>query len=173
MARKTSLRLLGERRVELTPDEPDDRSVVAAFPRREEPVEDNDTSVLEILRRSHERSIGEIAQATATAGAATDRAAESVDRVGEIGRAAISVIDENTKALRGVVRERLTDSTVGVLNRLSSFAIDRLPALFSIGSAFWLWRGVLADPQPIQLAALGLYGACVIGPAIWLSARSR
>lgn len=187
MARPTRLRMLGERRVETPEVEADERSVIEAFPRvpAENPSQ-LDSDVLAVLRRSHDRISGEVAQATSIAGEAMNRASavatdyetlrartsEVEARTEAIGNATIGALQDHAKAVRATAAEKL-GATATLLSRVSSFAMDRLPALLAMGSAFWLWHGVLADPQPIQLAALGLYGACVIAPAIWLSSRAR
>jgi len=35
----------------------------------------------------------------------------------------------------------------------------------------WLWQRVLDDPSVLRLIGLGLFGALVIAPALWLSIR--
>lgn len=46
-----------------------------------------------------------------------------------------------------------------------------VPLLGALGSAFLLWRTALAAPSVEQLIGLGLYGALVMGPIAWLTAR--
>jgi hypothetical protein len=179
--------MLSERRVEIPEGETDERTVVEAFPRPpSQSALQHDEDVLAVLRASHERMSGEVRQSSAVADLAMSRAADTDQRVAALlprleaaeGRVdtirheALSALSGHAESVRTTARDKLV-ATAGILSRLSDFALDRLPALMALGSAFWLWRGVLADPQPIQLAALGLYGACVIGPAIWLSSRAR
>jgi hypothetical protein len=188
MPRPTKLRMLSERPVSLVDPAEDERSVIEAFPRQvtDTTMNQADADLLELLRRSHDRMTGEVAQATTVATEAMNRVDGMADGVRallarteaaeakteQVGHAAISALKENAAAVRTSAREKLT-ATAGVLSRLSAFAIDRLPALAALGSAFWLWRDTLSNPTPIQLVALGLYGACVIGPAVWLSARTN
>ncbi len=187
MARPTKLRMLSERRVEIPEGEADERTVVEAFPRPPtQSALQHDEDVLAILRQSHERMSGEVRQSTAVADLAMSRATDTDQRVAAllprieaaegrvdvVAREAMSALSGHAESVRTTAREKLV-ATAGVLSRLSDFALDRLPALLALGSAFWLWRGILDNPQTIQLAALGLYGACVIGPAIWLSSRAR
>lgn len=189
MARRTRLRMLAERAV-VESSERDERPVAEAFPRLVPQTDDIadplGQDVLDLLRRSHERMSGEVAQATAVSQEAANRAetagrmaanletrqAEVEAKVDEIGNAAITALQKHAGSVQVAAREKLA-ATAGLVHRVSSFALDRLPALLSLAGGFWLWDGILGNPQPMQLGALGLYGACVIGPAIWLSSRAN
>lgn len=193
MARPTSLRVLGERAVPAEED-PDLRPVAAAFPRNgaadpyapHPELNEEDRAILAVIRQSQDRLRGEIASATAVASEALNRAdaagqlasgfeerAAAVEgRVEAVGHAAMSALAEHAGAVQQA-KDRGIAAATSLLHRFSSFAFDRLPALFAIGSAFWLWESILQKPETMQLAALGLYGLCVIGPAVWLSVRNR
>lgn len=193
MARPTSLRILNERPIPTEDAElafSDRRPTVEAFPSREPPPAPEGNSdaeaILEVLRKSHDRISGEVRQATDVASAALERAdalrstlddlrtrTESAERHTEtVAAATHDQLRRNELAMGTLAGDRATKAAA-VLSRLSSFAFDRLPALLALGSAFWLWRGTLADPQPMQLAALALYGTCVIGPAVYLGLKGR
>ena len=62
---------------------------------------------------------------------------------------------------------------VALLVQISAYALDRLPMLLTLGAAVWLWRQVLDDPTVLRLVGLGLFGALVIAPALWLTAYKR
>ena len=192
MARPTSLKVLSERPV-LSEDTErqiaDDRPTVTAFPTREAPpAPDNSAEVnaiLDILRGSHERMTGEVRQATAVAASALERSdaivavvddlrtrTENSERVAE---AVVATTGEqlrrNAEAMGTLAADRSTKAAAA-LKSLSTFAFDRLPALIALGSAFALWANT-PEPTAMQLAKLGLYGLCVIGPAVWLAAKGR
>lgn len=193
MPRPTRLKLLSTRAVpgDMAGQE-DDRSVGEAFPARQaeaSPDSQLGADILEILNKSHARMTGEVQQATSIASAAveasnaalssvtalSDRAKAIEAKTEETGNAIVTLAGMTEKA---VARQAIAAASVGILNRLGerfaalgTFLADRAPAFIGLGSAVWLWGKVLADPQPLQLVALGLFGALVIGPAIWLSSR--
>jgi len=192
MARPTSLKVLNERPV--LPEEVeerlrDQRPTVTAFPTREAPPAPNNSAeidaILDVLRQSHERIGGELRQATAVAASALERSdaivavvddlrtrTENSERVAE---AVVATTGEqlrrNAEAMGTLAADRSTKAAAA-LKSLSTFAFDRLPALIALGSAFALWANT-PEPTAMQLAKLGLYGLCVIGPAVWLAAKGR
>lgn len=192
MARPTSLKVLNERPV--LPEEVeerlrDTRPTVTAFPTREAPPAPENSAevqaILDVLRGTHERMSGEVRQATAAATAALERSdaivavvddlrtrTENSERVAE----AVTVttgeqLRRNAEAMGALAADRSTKAAAA-LKGLSAFAFDRLPALIALGSAFALWANT-PEPTAMQLAKLGLYGLCVIGPAVWLAAKGR
>jgi hypothetical protein len=202
MPRKTSLRLLDERPAPEIGD-PDDRSVVEVFPGPPPPVADDGLAadILEILRKSHDRIEGEVRQVSAVAAAAVERVDGAVGRIeaaegvvqaiaaktAEIeksaaasGQAVLSQVSQLLSTDRAQSRQMAAAGIVAGLGSLGEklarslvFAIDRLPALLALAAAVWLFNGILADPKPLQLVTLGLFGAVVVAPAIWLGKFGR
>lgn len=189
MPRKTSLpaalRVVGEREI----DE-DSRTVAEAFPATPAtlaPADPLGSDILEILRKSHDRVAGEAHQATAVAGAALERADAALQRVGSSEQAIAEKAAAAERGMAAVAQRALTEIKSATDKRqfaagmfraaserlagLATFAIERAPALLALGAGVWLWHGVLADPQPLQLVGLALFGGVVIAPAIWLSSR--
>lgn len=201
MPRKTQLRLLGEREVAGDPDERNVIDAFPAPPPPANAESALASDILEILRKSHDRIEGEVRQTQALASAAIERVDSVVGRVeaaeGVVQAAAAKVGDANRKveaagqAVLSQVSQLLTTDRVqarqmaaaGVaaglgslgekLGRALEFAIERAPALISLVAAIWLWDRILPDPKPLQLVALGLFGAVVIAPAIWLGKCRR
>lgn len=193
MARPTSLKILSERPALAEDTErqiADDRPPVVAFPSRQSPstpeTDNAAADILELLRKSHERIGGEVRQATEVASAALERVdaltsvandlrvrTETAERhTATVAAATDDQLRRNEQVMGALAGDRATKAAAA-LSRLSSFAFDRLPALLALGSAFWLWRGILPDPQPMQLASLALYGICVIGPSVYLGLKGR
>ena len=54
-------------------------------------------------------------------------------------------------------------------SRLGRYA---LPTLTTV-AGFWLWNSALANPTNAQLIALGLFGALVEIPILWLTLRGK
>lgn len=197
MPRKTELKLLSERPVPER-GESDDRRVIEAFPAPPPAPVDNTLAedVLEILRKSHERIASEVQQVRATAGVAVERADAATNRIATIeavvqasaektaeveknvataGQAMLSQVSQLMTQDRSQARQMAAAGLAAGLGALGErlaraliFAIERLPALLALAAAIWLWNRILPDPQPLQLVALGLFGAVVIAPAIWL-----
>ena len=195
MPRKTSLRLLSER---VVPDDGEDgeRSVIEAFPSAPavaDPVLADD--ILDILRKSHEKFEVEARQATAVATAAVERVDSALTRIEAteglvkataakteqieqgVATATQSVVGQVSALLEADRKEskvKAANIALGLdalgerLSQVLIFLIGRLPALLALAAAIWLWHGVLDDPKPLQLVALGLFGAVVIAPAMWL-----
>lgn len=195
MARPTRLRVLGTREVPAdVAGEPDGRSVIEAFP--QPPVAPAQGSpaaedIMELLKKSHERMSGEVRQATAIAATAieqantatagisalSDRATAIEKQTTHVGETVMAALSDHTNA-KTAARQAVAAASLGVIQRLgerfaalATFAIDRAPAFLSLGAAVWLWSNVLPDPKILQLVALGLFGAVVVAPAIWLSSR--
>lgn len=193
MPRKTSLpaalRVVSEREVDEDP-----RLVSEAFPAAVAPESMLGNDILELLKKSHDRIAGEVHQATAVATEAIQRADAATARVGEIVDQSASLKADvqatgatilrqiNDAADKAATAKQATAAAVAIsagalrvlgerLAALATFAIDRAPALLALGAGVWLWHGAMADPKPMQLVGLGLFGAVVIAPAIWLSSR--
>jgi hypothetical protein len=63
---------------------------------------------------------------------------------------------------------------LGALNVATVILAVRLTLLVSVGGAIWLtWLvcGGAGAPDPLRLAALGVYAAAVVVPLVWLAAR--
>jgi hypothetical protein len=186
--------MLGQRAVQ-EPEAPDERTVIEAFPRNvtsDAPGRDPlGEDILRILQRSHDRVSAEAGQATAVASAAmnrvdevasglpalTQRLADAEAKTQRVGETVIAALNE-TSGAKVAARQAVAAASLGVIQRLgdsltslASYAIDRAPAFLSLGAAVWLWGNVLADPKPLQLVGLGLFGAVVVAPAVWLSSR--
>lgn len=188
MARKTQLRLLSERPA--PEGDQDERRVIDAFPAPPPPVNDQlSADVLEILRKHNERVEGELRQTTALATAAIERVDGVVGRVeateGVVqaiaaktdqvekgaqaaGQAILSQVSELVSADRMHARRQIAAASIlaGLQSLGSRLAVA--PALLALVAAVWLWSQILADPKPLQLIALALFGAVVVAPAIWL-----
>lgn len=64
----------------------------------------------------------------------------------------------------------LIGALAGMLgSRIGKYA---LPFLTTI-SGFWLWNRALDNPSTSQLIALGLYGAFIEIPILWLTLRGK
>ena len=59
----------------------------------------------------------------------------------------------------------------GALNALTVVLAVRLTLLVSVFGASLLAWMALANPDPYRLGTLGVYGAVVVLPLIWLAAR--
>jgi len=63
---------------------------------------------------------------------------------------------------------------LGALNVATVILAVRLTLLVSVGGAIWLtWLvcGGAGAPDPLRLAALGVYAAAVVVPLVWLASR--
>ena len=60
---------------------------------------------------------------------------------------------------------------LGALNVITAVLAVRLTLLVSVCGASGLAWMALADPDPYRLATLGVYGAVVVLPLIWLTSR--
>ena len=54
-------------------------------------------------------------------------------------------------------------------SRLGRYALPTL----TTAAGFWLWNSTLANPTNAQLIALGLFGALVEIPILWLTLRGK
>jgi len=54
-------------------------------------------------------------------------------------------------------------------SRLGRYALPTL----TTAAGFWLWNSALANPTNAQLIALGLFGALVEIPILWLTLRGK
>lgn len=198
MPRKTSLKLLSERPavnpgdvdersvIEAFPSPP------ARIPENDLLAAD----VLEILKKSHDRIEGKANLAAATADEAILRVDNVASRIVDDGRrldevtAKVVAVEERAASDRQVVLNEVTgllnadrvqakriaaagltaalDSIAARLVAALVFVIERAPVMLSLLAAIWLWNRILPDPKPLQLVALGLFGAVVIAPSIWL-----
>ena len=62
-------------------------------------------------------------------------------------------------------------AVMGTLSVLTVVLAVRLTLLVSVcGASFLAWLA-LADPDPYRLGTLGVYGAVVVLPVIWLASR--
>lgn len=62
-------------------------------------------------------------------------------------------------------------AVMGTLSTLTVVLAVRLILLVSVCGASVLAWVALADPDPYRLGTLGVYGAVVVLPLIWLSSR--
>jgi hypothetical protein len=198
MPRKTQLRLLSERPAPETGDLDEraviDVFSSAPPPAAADDALAND--ILEILRKSHDRIEGEVRQAHAASAAALERVEGVVGRIeaaegvvqavaaktaqveqtaAASGQEILSQVSRLLTADRTQSRQMAAASMVtGLaafgerLGRALAFAVERAPALLALAAAIWLFARILPDPKPLQLITLGLFGAVVIAPAIWL-----
>ena len=63
---------------------------------------------------------------------------------------------------------------LGALNVATVILAVRLTLLVSVGGAIyltWLVCGGAGAPDPLRLAALGVYAAAVVVPLVWLASR--
>lgn len=183
------------------PDErPVDEAFPAAGPHSDPTHDPIGQDILELIRKSNERMTGEAERATSAATQASHIATEAINRVDAVAAqitslpermgeaeakvtfvteralAAIAQSDETNKAIAGAKAATAVIAAQKIGERLAAAltsSLDRIPALMTLGSAVWLWRGVLDNPSWLQLGALGLFGACAIAPAVWLSARKH
>lgn len=196
MPRKTTLRLLSERPAPEIGD-PDDRSVIEAFPSAPPPAPHDEgiaADILEILRKSHDRMESQVGQATAAASAAVERVTATEGVVQAIaakteqiektsiasGQAVLNQVSQLLSTDRAQSRQMAAAGIAAGLGMLGTklaqalvFLVERAPALLALAAAVWLFDGVLADPRPLQLVTLGLFGAVVVAPAIWLGKFGR
>lgn len=198
MPRPTRLRVLEER---LPPEiEDDNRNVVEAFAKPAEVTADSPLGqdILELLAKSHDRVASEAKQATAIASEAINRADTALQKLGETEAVIAAKADAVQKGVTEVAERAIgelehaaakqvragqaTAAAIAVsagmlrslgerLAGLATFAVDRAPALLALAAGVWLWHDTLADPKPLQLVSLALFGFVVIAPAIWLSSR--
>jgi hypothetical protein len=198
MARATRLRVLANRPAEPG----DDQLTVEAFPApppHVQPGSQRGEDVLALLRADTDRALTIAGQANTAANAALDHAARASSDTAAlagaaetlaqrqtavevatrtIGNQTVAAIDDMTKAQRasagqaGAVMMTAAERIVATLAQLIAYILARLPMLLALGSAVWLWQQVLASPTPMQLIGLGLFGALVIGPVLWLTTRN-
>ena len=62
---------------------------------------------------------------------------------------------------------------LGAVNVLVMLLAARLIVLVAIGGAIGLTWQALGNPDPNRLIALGIYGAAVVIPCVWLAARGK
>ena len=60
---------------------------------------------------------------------------------------------------------------MGALNVLLVILSVRLTLLASVVGAFWLAYLAVLTADPYKLGVLGLYGALIVGPLVWLASR--
>src|SRR6185312_12105886 len=147
-------------------------------------------AIMEMLRKSHDRIEGSVQQARQEAAQATHAATEALTRtagmadmltalperveaaeqqvtyVAERAIAAIAQSDQQNKTLAAA---KAATTIVAAL----AAALDRLPGLVMLGATIVLFRDVLPEPSTMKLAALALFGACGVAPAVWLSSRRK
>lgn len=191
MPRKTTLRLLAERPAPEIGDS-DDRTVIEAFPSAPPPATTDEgiaADILDILRKSHDRMEGEVRQATAVASAAVERAAateglvqamaaktEQIAKDSDAGKATLSQVSQLLSEDRVQSRQMAAAGLAALGEKLARslvFLVERAPAMLTLAAAVWLFNGILADPKPLQLVTLGLFGGVVVAPAIWLGKFGR
>jgi len=195
MARATRLRLLDERPA---PGDDDQRHVTEAFPAPPPtppaPNSQLGDDVLAVLRRDTDRALGNSSHAVATATAALDTAQRAdqvatasagvsqtlVPRVDqmetatrELGERTFAALAQQQTALNTAkaTLAAAAQQIAALALHILAYLLDRAPALLALGAAVWLWQRVLDDPSVLRLIGLGLFGALVIAPALWLSIR--
>lgn len=115
-----------------------------------------------------------LGERTATIDARTAAVEEKAQVIGERAMAAIAESGKSGMAARqaaAAVTAGALKISVQMVCQLLAYALDRLPMLLALAAAVWLWARVLDDPTVLRLIGLGLFGALVIAPALWLSAR--
>jgi hypothetical protein len=191
MARATRLRIYETEAAE----EGDQRPTAEAFPAPPPPVAPNSQhadDVLALLRRETDHAIAVASQASTTATAAYEAAGRAISTTTElangaaalaertsqveaqskeVGRQAVQAIAEHHAAARQASAAVATaaQQIAGLLVQILAYVLDRLPMLLTLCAAVWLWRQVLDDPSVLRLVGLGLFGALVIAPALWLT----
>jgi hypothetical protein len=203
MPRKTQLRLLSERAAPEIGDADDRSVIEAFPSAPPPATTDDGLAadILEILRKSHDRIEGEVRQATAVATAAVERAEGMAGRIeaaegvvqaiaakteqieksaAASGQAVLTQVSQLLSTDRVQSRQMAAAGIVAGLGSLGErlsksliFLVERAPALLALAAAIWLFNGILADPKPLQLVTLGLFGAVVVAPAIWLGRFGR
>lgn len=192
MPRPTKLRLLSERLPEEL-RETDQRTVEEAFalpPPAPSEGSQEAKDVLEILRKAHGRAdeavqtagtaIAHSLEAKNHAAQALTVASEDRDRVTALDTKVANIdhgVARELAELRGIA-ESAVKQTAGLhvaalVMLLRRFALDRLPAMLAIAMNFVLYLKILDNPSPWQIASVGLFGAMVTAPAVWLSARRK
>lgn len=192
MPRPVKLRLLSERLPEEM-RETDQRPIAEAFalppPALAEGSQEG-REVLAILEKAH----GKANEALQTAGTAVAHSLEAKNHATQALAAVtqdqervtaldakIGVIDQGMSRelmeLRGIAESAVRQTSglhvAALVMLLRRFALDRLPAMLAIAMNFILYLQILRDPSPLQLASVGMFGALVTAPAVWLSARKK
>jgi len=157
-------------------------------------------AIMEMLRKSHDRIEGSVQQARQEAAQATHAATEALTRtagmadmltalperveaaeqqvtyVAERAIAAIAQSDQQNKTLAAAKAATTIVAAQKIGERIGASlaaALDRLPGLVMLGATIVLFRDVLPEPSTMKLAALALFGACGVAPAVWLSSRRK
>lgn len=185
MPKPRALRIVSERPA--MPPRPEDLAATAPVPVAPPPGPD----VLAELRRQRDEAVANanaamqrgqeiseaaqrhVSEANARAEAAQTQATERVKQVAletQTVRADLAKAVEAQKQTGAVA----TAVVLGIVKQIIE-ALGRcltwLPALGSLGGGFWLFAKALAQPTPLALVALALYGGVVVAPASLLTLR--
>lgn len=60
---------------------------------------------------------------------------------------------------------------LGALNVIAAVLAARFILLIAVAGAIWLTVQAIAAPDPLKLAALGIYALVVVVPTVWLASR--
>lgn len=173
-----------------------DREAMTDLPETDPQTE----AILDLLRKSHDRIEGSVERvrqeaAEARAGAVealgrtqsmaemltalpqrVEAAEKQVTYVADRAIAAIAESDQQNKTLAAAKAATTIVAAQKIGERIGasmSGLLDRLPGLVMLGATIVLFRDVLPDPSTMKLAALALFGACGVAPAVWLSSRRK
>ena len=95
------------------------------------------------------------------------------NKVATIDHAVSRELTELRSIAESAVRQTSGLHVAALVVLLRRFAIDRLLVMLAIAMNFVLYLKILDSPTPWQIASVGLFGAMVTGPAVWLSARKK
>jgi len=196
MARATRLRIYDG-----GPSDDDDGQTPTSerFPAPPPPVPPNSQlaeDVLALLRQDTRQALAQADHADATASTAllsaqhangavadltttTESLAARTDAVEanarEIGTQAMAAIEAAGRQRQTAIAAAATatQQIIAILLQTLAFVLERAPALLALAAAVWLWSEVLADPSVLRLIGLGMFGALVMGPVLWLSAYRK
>jgi hypothetical protein len=70
-----------------------------------------------------------------------------------------------------VTRSAWKQGVLGAVNVFAAVLAARLILLIAVVGAIWLTVQAIATPDPLKLAALGIYALVVVVPTVWLASR--